>query len=451
MCASLRVWLWLVLPLACTALFPTSENTHVSIAAQLNSTSTVSAGATASAGSGDAALAGSMPAIVRVPIVQRPIAQVLIAGNVIAAAAVGTVGVGAVATVEEEVDQPCSPTCDSPKVCLRGRCECPVLLEGARCEAVRNYTAALQWNPFSRPLPFNYSAPGLAWETVGVRAGKHGPASQLGEHIDLARCAVVGSGHSLLRVAAGDAIDAHTAVIRLNEAPARQRAKSRAHVGAKTSLRLQNGQRCGYSDSTPRELCLGFGWTGINCVHWKTSRCKIIKTPQWMDEWFHRYWILNPPPKAILKQEPKFDGRNRPMSGGFAAVMLALSVCGEVDLYGFSGGGGNHYYPKLTAIKDGCTPFNINTHSARRSLLASRPTNRHRSPAARRRPPLSPWERERAQRLRHSQRPGGPKKSKEQKRCLPPKHWSLKHFFRTEAHALALIKTGLIPRAVMHT
>jgi hypothetical protein len=114
-----------------------------------------------------------------------------------------------------------------------------------------------------------------------------------------------------------------------------------------------------------------------------------------MDEWFHRYWILNPPPKAILKQvsrllprerelttllsedeqierlrnhtslvvapshlphqEPKFDGRNRPMSGGFAAVMLALSVCGEVDLYGFSGGGGNHYYPKLTAIKDGCT------------------------------------------------------------------------------------------------
>lgn len=52
----------------------------------------------------------------QVPIVQRPIAQVLIAGNVIAAAAVGTVGVGAVATVEEEVDQPCSPTCDSPKV-----------------------------------------------------------------------------------------------------------------------------------------------------------------------------------------------------------------------------------------------------------------------------------------------------------------------------------------------
>ena len=60
-------------------------------------------------------------------------------------------------------------------------------------------------------------------------------------------------------------------------------------------------------------------------------------------------------PSHLPHQEPKFDGRNRPMSGGFAAVMLALSVCGEVDLYGFSGGGGNHYYPKLTAIKEGCT------------------------------------------------------------------------------------------------
>jgi len=57
---------------------------------------------------------------------------------------------------------------------------------------------------------------------------------------------VVGSGNSLLRARAGNAIDNHTAVFRLNEAPARQHLKYRVHVGAKTSLRLQNGQRCGY-------------------------------------------------------------------------------------------------------------------------------------------------------------------------------------------------------------
>ena len=57
---------------------------------------------------------------------------------------------------------------------------------------------------------------------------------------------MVGSGNSLLRARAGNAIDNHTAVFRLNEAPARQHLKYRVHVGAKTSLRLQNGQRCGY-------------------------------------------------------------------------------------------------------------------------------------------------------------------------------------------------------------
>ena len=219
------------------------------------------------------------------------------------------------------------------------------------------------------------------------------------------------------------------------------------------------------SDSTPRELCLGFGTTGINCIRWKTSRCRIVDTPQWLDEWFHRYWIINPPPKVMLKkvktplprwnglfllgsrlanrlpaallthpnhpspgpQEPKFNGRNRPLSGGFSATMLAMSVCGEVDLYGFSGGGGSHYYQKLTAVKDGCTPFNIHTgkdttnSKGRRNLLAASSVRRRGTVTS-------------VRVIRHSQRPGGPKKTKEQKRCAPPKHWALKHFFRTEAH-----------------
>jgi hypothetical protein len=61
-----------------------------------------------------------------------------------------------------------------------------VLLTGPRCDTVRNFTAPHQWNPFFVPLPSNLTA-NRSWATIGVRAGKHGPASTLGEEIDLAR------------------------------------------------------------------------------------------------------------------------------------------------------------------------------------------------------------------------------------------------------------------------
>jgi len=55
----------------------------------------------------------------------------------------------------------------------------------------------------------------------------------------------------MLRHNYGKEIDRHTAVIRFNEAPTRGFER---HVGSRTTLRLQNPERVGFSEG--KELCL---------------------------------------------------------------------------------------------------------------------------------------------------------------------------------------------------
>lgn len=79
------------------------------------------------------------------------------------------------------------------------------------------------------------------------------PDRDLGEleGYDWRSCAVVGSSGSMLRHNYGKEIDRHTAVIRFNEAPTRGFER---HVGSRTTLRLQNPERVGFSEG--KELCL---------------------------------------------------------------------------------------------------------------------------------------------------------------------------------------------------
>lgn len=105
---------------------------------------------------------------------------------------------------------------------------------------------------------------------------------------DWSRCAVVGSSGVLSKSRLGAEIDAHTAVIRFNNAPAQvgralrtslgrrtgslwphpfvltpdkaaahQTQKYAVDVGAKTTLRVQNQDYCGHAESD-REMCINY-------------------------------------------------------------------------------------------------------------------------------------------------------------------------------------------------
>ena len=77
---------------------------------------------------------------------------------------------------------------------------------------------------------------------------------------DWGSCAVVGSGKPNRDY--GAKIDKHNAVIRFNNAPTRKYTKL---VGSKTTLRLQNRERCGYAESD-QEICLHYSRVGASII-----------------------------------------------------------------------------------------------------------------------------------------------------------------------------------------
>lgn len=156
----------------------------------------------------------------------------------------------------------------------------------------------------------------------------------------LLQCAVVGSSDSLIGSGLGPAIDAHTAVFRFNDAPTRGFAND---VGSRTTIRIQNSMTCGWHE---------FG--GEMCVHYTSepgSECKNELLPWWRDCGFVRLSSrMLEYVKRFFFDDSVAKGNQRDTSAGFFGTVLALHLCGKVDIYGFTQRSG-HYFEKLDRSK----------------------------------------------------------------------------------------------------
>eukprot|EP00239_Pterosperma_sp_CCMP1384_P011776 CAMPEP_0197864404 /NCGR_PEP_ID=MMETSP1438-20131217/42646_1 /TAXON_ID=1461541 /ORGANISM="Pterosperma sp., Strain CCMP1384" /LENGTH=195 /DNA_ID=CAMNT_0043482649 /DNA_START=635 /DNA_END=1222 /DNA_ORIENTATION=+ len=165
---------------------------------------------------------------------------------------------------------------------------------------------------------------------------------------DFSSCAVVGSSGKLLtNRKVGSEIDGYTAVIRFNDAPTRG---FESYVGAKTTVRVQNIEYCGYKESDGEIL---LHYTDPKRSHF--ARCidkDIHKISPRMLSYSQNYFLKARPP-------PPYDPTNGKvkMSGGFYGIMLAMHLCGKVAIYGF-GQTPDHYYQKGRK-QAGATPFKV--------------------------------------------------------------------------------------------
>ncbi len=141
-------------------------------------------------------------------------------------------------------------------------------------------------------------------------------------------CAVVGASRNLLGSDYGRLIDAHKVVFRVNRAPTED---YESDVGKKTTYHLMWPRDLdeGQFDSraillvTPITTNTDEVFDRINFMvehelHWDPIRVRIIN-PEFV-KYLHENWT---------------DGRKAYPSTGFIAMMIALHVCDEVDLFGF--------------------------------------------------------------------------------------------------------------------
>jgi hypothetical protein len=141
-------------------------------------------------------------------------------------------------------------------------------------------------------------------------------------------CAVVGASRNLLGSGYGRLIDAHRVVFRVNRAPTED---YESDVGKKTTYHLMWPRDLdeGQFDSraillvTPITTNTDEVFDRINFMvehelHWDPIRVRIIN-PEFV-KYLHENWT---------------DGRKAYPSTGFIAMMIALHVCDEVDLFGF--------------------------------------------------------------------------------------------------------------------
>lgn len=165
-------------------------------------------------------------------------------------------------------------------------------------------------------------------------------------------CAVVGASRNLLGSRYGRLIDAHHVVFRVNRAPTE---KYESDVGDKTTYHvmwprdLDEGQfdRRAVLLVTPITTNTGDVFDRINFMvehelHWDPIRARII-SPE-----FIKYL-----------QENWTDGRKAYPSTGFIAMMIALHVCDEVDLFGFgadANGRWDRYYENEAEVVSSIHP-----------------------------------------------------------------------------------------------
>jgi beta-galactoside alpha-2,3-sialyltransferase (sialyltransferase 4A) len=156
-------------------------------------------------------------------------------------------------------------------------------------------------------------------------------------------CAVVGPSRNLLGSGYGHLIDAHDVVIRINRAPTDD---FEDDVGDKTTHHLMWPRNLERSQYNPRAFLLmtpiAFNTRGVferitelvSSFQWDPERVRIIH-PAFI-KYIHYNWT---------------EKRGVYPSTGFIALMLALHVCDEVDVFGFgadAAGRWDRYYEKDT-------------------------------------------------------------------------------------------------------
>jgi len=158
----------------------------------------------------------------------------------------------------------------------------------------------------------------------------------------------VGSSNSLLASQHGSAIDAHTAVIRFNQAPT---AGYESHVGSRTTLRIQNSFAAGEVEGARSEVCL------IRLSSSKKKNKDGARLGQLSGDGSGHGC------GSVVQLSPQFEAYRRMLwynmsaaggskwSSGFMGIALAVNLCASVSLYGFDFGSG-YYFPKEHRKKD---------------------------------------------------------------------------------------------------
>lgn len=258
------------------------------------------------------------------------------------------------------------PQCSGVQ-CVRGRCQCSVLYrapDNSKCLPSLPLSTKLApqlglcFAPFSSArfaldtrgeptfldLQHNRTVHALLnfAQNMGALSGPAQPTDQLDlpNAADFATCAVVGSSDTLVGSGLGAEIDSHSAVFRFNDAPTRGFTQD---VGSRTTVRIQNSMTCGWHE-----------YAGEMCIHYTSgpgSECKNELLPWWRDCGFVRlsHRMLEYVKMYFYEDSvPKKDQRDT--SAGFFGTVLALHLCGRVDIYGFTQRSG-HYFEKLDRSK----------------------------------------------------------------------------------------------------
>lgn len=216
--------------------------------------------------------------------------------------------------------------CDSG-LCVEGRCVCPPLYSGPGCA---NFTemptkessehgasgaapplGAWCGVPFDHPKffpakPAEASGAPAPLRTFLSQAMKR-RAPDLPSMADFSTCAVVGSSGSLLERRMGVEIESHTAVFRVNDAPTQG---YEAHVGRKTTLRVQNIAYCGFRERTTE---ISLHYTDNRRAHVGTvcTDPHIKRISPRMLSYSKSYWTRTrpPPPEDPTAGKAKLSGR----------------------------------------------------------------------------------------------------------------------------------------------
>ena len=244
------------------------------------------------------------------------------------------------------------PDCGPGQLCTDGRCVCPVLYSGdAACAKITRFPTRWCLSPMTAPhmVAKTLTKGDAHFSFVRQHSGFLREGEDLIDAADFSSCAVVGSAPLKGK---GAEIDAHTAVFRCNDAPTRGYER---HVGAKTTVRLQNRDFFGSWEGD--EVLIPYTRPKVDTDGMRRAfaRGRAVLPTIIAKNYFMGYWELNKPPK--VKSNLK-KSKNKQVSAGFAAIMVAMHLCGRVTVYGFGQAGKGHYYQHKRNRKKHATPVN---------------------------------------------------------------------------------------------
>eukprot|EP00899_Mesostigma_viride_P016272 jgi/Mesvir1/24646/Mv21952-RA.1 len=306
--------------------------------------------------------------------IQQP-GDAAMAGQVVADAATNMTSsaqnAGAVASKETAISPSTLPVCQrNDALKSGGPCRCPVLYAEPRCENVikegpylptvfrgdfllSQASLAAAKSAYGAPM-IKIHLPGKVPPQRTLWTMKKGskramfpnnllptllPKSDPMSSIAHTTCAVVGNSGILLTGSKGPEIDAHDLIIRFNGAPTKG---LEGQVGSRTDIRIVNSNWLDFRESA-REMVLTHmrGPGALESYIFRMTQ-KAHKSD--------KFYLLSPEfvtylggmafnmSKAIERDHPEvegFQGGDYTPTGGWTGIMLAMHICGKVDLYGF--------------------------------------------------------------------------------------------------------------------